>query len=78
MKLYVVYDRVSGTFGMPVAIQNDNAAKRAFLSQQKGQPYSDDMELYGIGSYDPDTGTLQQVVDRPVFICRFEEEVKVE
>lgn len=71
MKLYVVYDRVSGSYGLPVAMANDGVAVRAFNHQQETAPFAQDMELYCVGGYDESLAFVAGL-DKPEFVCRYE------
>lgn len=77
MKLYSIYDRVSGLYSVPFCMQNDGVAKRNFPYICQNDPqykmFPDDLELYYIGIYDTSTGSIFPV-DKPVFVMRYERE----
>lgn len=62
-RLYSVYDAVSGLFGAPIPMVNDQAAARSFydLIQQGDSPiakHPTDHDLFHVGSIDTSTGVL--------------------
>jgi hypothetical protein len=59
--LYAYRDRKAGNYTTPFASQNDETAKRDFLIMSKKPEnvyIAPDIELYGLGSVDTDTGEL--------------------
>lgn len=77
MKLYSIYDRVSGLYSVPLCMQNDGVAKRNFPYICENDPqfkmFPGDLELYYIGDYNTSSGAIVPV-DKPVFIMRYERE----
>lgn len=67
--LFVVYDRVAGTYAAPVPFINTACAQRWFRSSGVSSDYADptDFELYQIGEYDTNSGVVT-AFDKPVFV----------
>lgn len=61
MKLYTVKDKISGEFAPPFLARTDPAAVRTFQHMLQGDKiaYAEDFELYRIGEYDVDSGSVQ-------------------
>lgn len=85
MKLVIIsiYDRVSGLYGGPLLMQNENHAKRAFKAMMKyvsanpneyPKVIPEDTDLYVLGEFDSETGVITS--ESPRFLMRFSEEVK--
>ena len=64
--LYAVRDKVADEFCAPLLLKNNDNALRWFENAYKDNPEKNivrsDFELYAIGTYDPDTGTIDGVV----------------
>lgn len=71
MKLYSVRDRLTG-FGPLFSADNNDVAIRVFVMSFKNQQLSvplEDLDLYLIGTYDTELGTLDSAAS-PVFVAR--------
>lgn len=84
MKLVItsIYDRVSGMYGGPVLMQNENHAKRTFKAMMKSVSANpndypkiipEDTDLYVLGEFDSETGVITP--ESPRYLMRFSEEV---
>lgn len=72
LNVYSVYDRVAGSYGEPFVAPNDGVASRRFnFVMAKSELIAEDCELYQVGKYDPETGTLQGL-EKPKFLYRYE------
>lgn len=69
-ELYVVYDKISATFGMPVAFSNRAIAVRYIKNQFIGQNayLAQDSDIYFLGCYDQFTAKME-LRDNPEFVC---------
>lgn len=68
-KIYTMRDRKSGIYGNPFLSHNDDTAKRdfdAFCGLEQNKYISGDMELYALGSFDSETGIIEDYA--PEFI----------
>lgn len=59
MNMYSVYDKVSEVFNKPFTEINDNSAKRAFYNSIEENKSKNDYELYYVGQFDDNTGTIK-------------------
>lgn len=61
MKLYTVKDKVSTEYAPPFLARTDMSAIRTFQHMLQGDKiaYAEDFELYRIGDFDIDTGSVQ-------------------
>ena len=70
--IYSVYDSCSGIFGDPFIAYNDADATRVFMfslaNPSVPQYIRDDSVLYGLGSFDPHSGTF--ACDLPHVVAR--------
>ncbi len=77
MNLYAVRD-VKSTYMSPVVGSNDAQAMRAFRAGMRSVPEFDvapaDFELYRIGEYNNESGSITPTIP-PVWICSGAEEV---
>ena len=74
--IYVVYDRVAGSYGEPFVAQKEALAVRRFQYTMANAPMvKDDCELYAIGLYDTELGVIK-AYEKPVFVSRTIEEAK--
>lgn len=75
-EVYVIYDRIVGTYAAPFIQPNELSAKRLFDYQMsKSEMVATDCELYRIGTFDSKTGLVTSF-EKPVFIANFVGEVK--
>ena len=66
-QVYCVYDRVAGVFYPPVTAENKEVAIRSFNNAMETNPFSKDMALYYLGTYNDDTdGVINSV--KPEFV----------
>lgn len=72
MYVYAIYDRVAGQFGAPMLAQNEATAHRAFNNSVASSPFSGDIDLYHLGSFNGETGVIS-ALEKPEFIAHFEE-----
>lgn len=76
MRLYCIYDRVSKRFNAPFVAESDEVANRSFQYGLKNQPFASDMDLYSVGTFDPETETnLPLIGDFARFVSHFVGEV---
>lgn len=69
-----VYDRKSGQYGQPIVQTNEETSIRYFnwmMSKSENAIIAGDVELYKIGTYDPITGALTPIEDKPIYMCDF-------
>lgn len=72
--IYVVFDKVAGTYGEPFTSVNDATAIRRFnYLMANSKMVANDCQLYGIGWFNIESGSVDGF-ESPVFICNFEEE----
>ena len=76
MRIFTVYDRVTQVYGMPWYAHNNGDAKRAFNNGYKASPYADDMQLYYIGEFNEEDGTIMPT-SKPDFVGNFERPAEV-
>lgn len=78
MLLFSIYDRVSGSYSVPLCFENDAVAKRAFPSICVNHPqykmFPEDLDLFKVGSYDTNSGIIL-ALERPEFVMRYVQEV---
>lgn len=78
MFLYSIYDRVSGSYSVPLCFENEAVAKRAFPSICVNHPqykmYPEDLDLFKVGGFDTYNGTVIPL-ERPEFVMRYVQEV---
>lgn len=73
LKLYSVFDRITGLYEPPVAVYNEDMAIRNFnYSMSKSPMVQGDCELYYLGQYDTEHGILYPEAS-PVFVTRYSE-----
>lgn len=73
--LYCVYDKVAGMYNPPFPAENEETAKRAFFNAMKTNPFSNDMALYSLGTFEDDTtGEIKAI--KPKFVCNSKVEVQ--
>lgn len=65
--LFAVYDSVNREFGPPVPGRNEESACRDFQTQVQGAKFPEDLSLYFVGTYIPDTGVIKGL-KKPVFL----------
>ncbi|QCS36501.1 nonstructural protein [Capybara microvirus Cap3_SP_433] len=62
--LYSIKDVVSGEYGYPMAIMNDNLARRTFFelgsNSKEMQDFPNDFELWRVGTFDSQRGTVKE------------------
>lgn len=75
--LYSYFDRVSGVYSSPMPSVNRASAIRGFIHNLENAPEKLDMELYEVGTFNVSDGSITGV-ERPVFVCRYEEYVNKE
>lgn len=73
MKIYVIYDRVSGLYTNPWYSNTDGEAIRAYKNAYKESPFALDTQLYSLGTFDNDTGEI--TCENKQFICDYPMEV---
>lgn len=66
--LYSVYDKVAGIYNPPFVAENDETAIRAFNNAMTKNPFSNDMALYKLGSFNDDMDGVITAI-KPDFIC---------
>lgn len=75
MKVYSVYDKVAKTFNAPFLAENHLVAQRSFQRGVKDNPFCSDLELYCVGSFEPDNYKQPFVSSDSEFVCVFQCEV---
>lgn len=63
-EMYSIRDTMTG-FQQPMMMPNDNVAKRAFLhglADTNEWPYTENYELYHVGTFDDQTGQIQPMM----------------
>lgn len=71
MKLYSIYDRVSGVYGAPfVQIKEDQAIRQFNYLMNNSPMVRDDCELYYLGSFEEDSGLIFPET-KPVFVVKY-------
>lgn len=70
MKLYSIYDRVSCRFNAPFVAEFDDVANRSFQHGVKDNPFASDLDLYCVGSFEPDKD-VPFVSVSPVLVSHF-------
>lgn len=68
MKIYSIFDRVTSTYGEPFFALNDDDCKRKVAYGMRSNPYKPDLQLYFIGSFDIESGSILGV-PHAQFIC---------
>lgn len=59
LKLYAIFDKVSGEYGAPMLAQNDGVAVRWFVNTLNKSEYDpSDFQLFCVGSYDIQKGSI--------------------
>lgn len=71
---FAIFDRVAGQFGVPQISQNEACAVRQFHKTVDAAPFKEDLDMYHIGFFNGETGCFEGL-DKPVFVCRFQEGV---
>lgn len=72
LRMYSIYDRLSGIYSEPFVVQNDEVAKRRFNYYcQNAAMIAGDCELYYVGDFECCRGMVYGN-DNPIFICRYE------
>lgn len=69
IRLYVIFDRVSKTFGEVYPSNNDETALRAFKIKYEKSPIRDDLQLFILGEWDIFSGDLYPVGDEVEVKC---------
>lgn len=69
-----MYDRVAKQYGTPQVYVNKGVAVRDFNNKLASVPFKDDIDLYAVGTFDGETGSLVGL-DKPEFICHYSQEV---
>lgn len=70
--LYVVYDRVAGTYGEPWCALKDDIAVRKFNYIMSNSPMvASDCELYCVGTYDVESGVITALKQKQ-FVVKYE------
>lgn len=75
VRLYSIFDRVSGTYGEPFSALKDELAIRRFDYLMANSPMvASDCDLYFLGSFDTNFGTIDNVnyASLPGFVKRYE------
>lgn len=67
INLYSIKDTVAGVCMSPYTSVNNETAKRNFAKVCASVDYSDDFQLFKVGTYDTDTGKVEGC--EPEFIC---------
>lgn len=73
-RLYSIYDRKSGNYGVPFASFNDDTAKRdfnGFCKQPQNVYLADDLELYYVGTFSSRTGEVKDIPAKPEFLLSY-------
>lgn len=71
--IYVVFDKIAGTYGEPFTSINDATAIRRFnYLMANSKMVADDCQLFGVGWYYVETGEIDGF-DKPVFITDYKE-----
>lgn len=59
INIYSVYDKVVKKHNPPFLAESDEVAKRSFIHAMEKAPFSQDMQLYKLGSFEEDsTGAI--------------------
>lgn len=77
MKLYSVYDKVSKRFNAPFVAENDEVANRSFQLGVKDNPFSEDFDLYDVGTFNFDACLTTELLSGyvPKFVSHYIGEV---
>lgn len=71
-KLYCIYDKVAQVYNAPFVAENEEVAKRSFLTALENSPFANDMALYHLGDFNDDTdGKIVSNLQCPVFIMNY-------
>lgn len=70
MKLYSIYDNVSKRFNAPFVAESDEVANRSFQFGVKDNPFASDLDLYCVGSFNPDD-TIPFLCENPTLVSHF-------
>lgn len=70
VELYTIYDKVSATYGTPIAFANRAVAVRYLKNQFSPQTayLKQDSDIYYLGTYDQFTGEIKPL-EKPEFVC---------
>lgn len=66
--LYSVRDRVSGTYSEPYMFYGEQDMRRKIATAYCKNPFSNDLEVYSVGCYDPLTGVIVTSPEAPIFV----------
>ena len=76
LTIYAIFDRLASSYGEPFYAQNDAIAMRRFQYLMANSPMvQNDCELYALGGYNADTGSLT-AFDKPNFVGRYAAEAQ--
>lgn len=53
-----IRDRVVGSYSVPYCFHNEADLSRRMAEMQKDNPFKDDLEVYLLGTFDPEQGFL--------------------
>lgn len=68
--VFSAYDRKAGLYGPVFLAVNEVCGIRDFKQSLQRNPYADDMELYVIGHFENERGTLT-ALDKPKFVYAY-------
>lgn len=71
--LFAVYDRLSGQYGAPQLAVNGDTAIRSCKVDFANSKIKEDLELYVLGTYDPETAEIV-CTNKPELIYKFKED----
>lgn len=70
MKVYTIFDRISGLYQFPFPAENDGCAIRYFREVCAKSYFGQDLELYAVGTFEKESGIMQ--AQKPDFLIKYE------
>lgn len=61
MKIYSIYDIVSGEYGNPFCAINHEDCKRKLSYHQQGNPFAKDLKVFLVGEFNVDSGVIMPI-----------------
>lgn len=75
LNIYLIRDVKSGIYSTIHLSPNDTTAMRQFFYDFREYQFRHDLELYRLGSFDPESGKIDLLPNAPQFVTVFQEKI---